>query len=237
MERTAVLQKTSHSEGIHSDAQQTHNPIFMNATEKRLDTLVRTSRGQWVHFIQMQLRGARARCTLARTLCQTGFGPSTSDSAAGNTACPRILNVAAQSTDSPCVTNGKMVAAAGRPAERPPRVPQRLPVNVGKLTMWVMKWILPANPTGYSPVGKPSTGCGEQHRRTNTNAGITGCEAHQNDGSNANATLIYSNTHDDPTAYTHTPSEARRRTCTIPTHGRHHGGTGAQRATVSGLSL
>jgi len=91
MERTAVLQKTSHSEGTHSDAQQTHNPIFMNVTEKRLDTLVRTSRGQWVHFIQMQLRGARARCTRARTLCQTGFGPSTGDSAAGNTACPRII--------------------------------------------------------------------------------------------------------------------------------------------------
>jgi len=69
------------------------------------------------------------------------------------------------------------------------------------------------------------------------NAGITGREAHQNDGSNANATPIYSNTHDDPQSYTHIPSETRRKTCTIPTPGRHHGGTGAQRATVSGPGL
>jgi len=62
-------------------------------------------------------------------------------------------------------------------------------------------------------------------------------EAHQNDESNANSTLIYSNTHDDPKAYTHVPSEARRRTCTIPTPGRHHWGTGAQRATRSGPGL
>ena len=71
----------------------------------------------------------------------------------------------------------------------------------------------------------------------NANAGITGREAHQNDGSNANATMIYSNTHDDPKAYSHIPSETRRRTCTIPTPWRYHGGTGTQRATVSGPGL
>jgi len=69
------------------------------------------------------------------------------------------------------------------------------------------------------------------------NAGITGREAHQNDGSSAHATMICSNTHDDPKAYTHIPSETRRRTCTIPTSRRHHGGSGTQRATVSGPGL
>jgi len=71
----------------------------------------------------------------------------------------------------------------------------------------------------------------------NANAGITGREAHQNDGSSAHATMICSNTHDDPKAYTHIPSETRRRTCTIPTPWRHHGGSGTQRATVSGPGL
>jgi len=66
---------------------------------------------------------------------------------------------------------------------------------------------------------------------------MTGREAHQNDGSNANATLIYSKSHDEPKACTHVPSETRRTTCTIPTPGRHHGRTGAQRATVSGPGL
>jgi len=47
------------------------------------------------------------------------------------------------------------------------------------------------------------------------NAGSTGREAHQNDRSNPNATLIYSNTRDDPKAHTHIPSDTRRRTCTI----------------------
>jgi len=98
-------------------------------------------------------------------------------------------------------------------------------------------WILSSKLMGYSPVGKPSTGCGAKHRRNNTNAWISGREAHQNEGSIANATLIYSNTHDDPKAYTHIPSETRRRTCTIPTPGRHNGGIGAQRATVSGPGL
>jgi len=46
--------------------------------------------------------------------------------------------------------------------------------------------------------------------------------------------MIYSNTHDDPKAYSHTPSETRRRSCTIPTSWRYHGRTGTQRATVSG---
>ena len=76
-----------------------------------------------------------------------------------------------------------------------------------------------------------------EQRRNNTNAWITGRGAPQNDRSNANATLIYSKTQDDPKAYTHIPSEARSRTCTIPTPGRHHGRTGAQRATVSGTGL
>jgi len=67
--------------------------------------------------------------------------------------------------------------------------------------------------------------------------GITGREAHKNDGSNADATMFYSNTHDDPKAYSHIPSEARRRTCTIPTPWRYHGGTGTQRAAVSGPGL
>jgi len=74
-------------------------------------------------------------------------------------------------------------------------------------------------------------------QRYYTNAGITGREAHQNDGSDANATMIYSNTHDDPKAYCHIPSEARPRTSTIPTPWRCHGGTGTQWATVSGLGL
>ena len=38
-------------------------------------------------------------------------------------------------------------------------------------------------------------------------------------------------------AFTNIPSEERSRTCTIPTPGRHHGGTGTQRATVSGTDL
>jgi len=38
-----------------------------------------------------------------------------------------------------------------------------------------------------------------------------------NAGPNANAMLIYSNTHDDHKANTHIPSETRRRTCTVPT--------------------
>jgi len=67
------------------------------------------------------------------------------------------------------------------------------------------------------PVRKPSTGCGSLRQSHNANAEITGREAHKNDGSNASATMIYSNTHDDPKAYSHIPSETRRRTCTIPT--------------------
>jgi len=97
--------------------------------------------------------------------------------------------------------------------------------------------ILPSQPTGYNPVGKPSTGFGTQRQSHNANSGITGREAHKNDGSNANATTIYSNTHDDPKAYSHIPSETRSRTCTIPTSWRYHGGTGTHRATVSGPGL
>ena len=70
--------------------------------------------------------------------------------------------------------------------------------------MW---WILPSQPTGYNPVGELSTGCGTLRQSHNANTGITGREAHKNDGSNANATMIYSNTHDDPKAYTHVPCE------------------------------
>jgi len=70
---------------------------------------------------------------------------------------------------------------------------------------------------GHGPIRNPSTGCGATQRRKNTRAWITGREAHQNAGTDANATLIYSNTHDDPIAYTHVPSETIRRTCTIPT--------------------
>jgi len=100
--------------------------------------------------------------------------------------------------------------------------------------MW---WTLPSQPTGYNPVGKPSTVCGMLRQSHNANAGITGREAHQKDGSNANATMICSNTHDDPKAYCHIPSETRRRTCTIPTPWGYHGGAGTQRATVSGPGL
>jgi len=49
--------------------------------------------------------------------------------------------------------------------------------------------------------------------------------------------MIYSNTHDDPKAYSHIPSETRHRTCTIPTPWPHNGGTDTQRATVSGPGL
>jgi len=63
----------------------------MNVSVKRLDTLVRTSRGQWVNFIHMDLGAARARCTRARTLRLTGFGPSKGSSAAGNRVCRRII--------------------------------------------------------------------------------------------------------------------------------------------------
>ena len=101
----------------------------------------------------------------------------------------------------------------------------------------ILLWILPSQPPGYNPVGKPSTGCGTLRQSHNANAGITGREAHKSDGSNANATTIYSNTHDDPKAYSHIPSETRRRTCTIPTRWRYHGGTGTQLATVSGPGL
>ena len=90
---------------------------------------------------------------------------------------------------------------------------------------------------GENPVGKPSTGCGALHQANDTNAGITGRQAHQNDGNNANATLMYSSTHDDPKAHTHIPSETRHKTRTIPTPGSYHAGTGAQRATVSGPGL
>ena len=66
---------------------------------------------------------------------------------------------------------------------------------------------------------------------------ITGRGAHQNDGSNANATLIYSKTHDVPNACTRIPSETRLRTCAVPTPGGNHGGTGAQWAAVSGTGI
>jgi len=65
--------------------------------------------------------------------------------------------------------------------------------------------MLLSQPTGYNPVGKPSTGCGAQRQKYNANAGITGREAHQNDESNSNATLNYSTTRDDPKAYTDIP--------------------------------
>ena len=70
-----------------------------------------------------------------------------------------------------------------------------------------------------------------------TDTGIPGREAHQTEGSNANAALIDSNRRDDPKAYPHVPSETRSKTCAIPTPGRYHGWTGAQRATVSGPGL
>ena len=88
-----------------------------------------------------------------------------------------------------------------------------------------LEWIVPPQPKAYNPVRKPSTGCGTLHQSHNANAGISGREAHKNDRSNANATIIYSNTHDDPKAYTYKPSETRRRTCTISTRRRYHGGT------------
>jgi len=52
--------------------------------------------------------------------------------------------------------------------------------------------------------------------RKNTNARFSGRRAHQIAGINANATLIYSSTHDD-LKKTHIPSETRSRTCAIPT--------------------
>ena len=73
-----------------------------------------------------------------------------------------------------------------------------------------------------------------EQRRNNTKAWIVGRGAHQSDRSNSNATLIYSKTKDELEAYTRMPSEERSRACTIQTPGRHYGGTGAQRATISG---
>ena len=49
--------------------------------------------------------------------------------------------------------------------------------------------------------------------------------------------MIYSTTHDDPKAYSYVLSETRHMTSTIPTPWRYHGGTGTQRATVSGPGL
>jgi len=63
----------------------------------------------------------------------------------------------------------------------------------------------PQSRRGISAVGNPSTGCEAEQRRNNRNACITGRGAHQNSGSNANATLIYSKTQDDLKAYTHIP--------------------------------
>jgi len=107
--------------------------------------------------------------------------------------------------------------------------------------MWArqtaLQSLLPSNPTGFSPFEKPSTGCGAERCRNNTNAWITGREAHHNAGSSANATLIYSKTQDEPKTYTHIPSEAGSKTCTIPTPGCHHGGTSTQLATVSVTGL
>ena len=79
--------------------------------------------------------------------------------------------------------------------------------------------------------GKPSTGCGATQRRKNTNAWITGREAHQNAGTNANATLIYSLKQVDPSTHTHIPSGEEKR-AHEPCQRDGHGGTGAQRATV-----
>jgi len=42
----------------------------------------------------------------------------------------------------------------------------------------VLLWFLTAKPTGQDPVRKPRTGCGATQRRKNTNAWITGREAH-----------------------------------------------------------
>ena len=63
--------------------------------------------------------------------------------------------------------------------------------NVLELAFWWLEWILPSQPTGYILVGKPSTGCGTLRQSHIANAGITGRKAHQNYGSNANATMIY----------------------------------------------
>lgn len=98
-------------------------------------------------------------------------------------------------------------------------------------------WILSSKPTGFIPVGKPSTECGAEQRRIITDAWITGRGAHQNDKSNASATLIHSKTPDYPKTYTHIPSEEKRRTSTMLTPGRHNGGTGTHRATISGAGL
>jgi len=80
-----------------------------------------------------------------------------------------------------------------------------------------MLWFLPSQPTGQDPVGEPSTGSGATHRRKNTNAWITGREPHQNAGTNANATLIYSLKQADQGTHTHKPSAEAERTRTQPT--------------------
>jgi len=69
---------------------------------------------------------------------------------------------------------------------------------------------------GKTPSENPSTGCGATQRRKSTNAWITGREAHQNAGTNANATLIYSCKQADPEAHTHIPSEDAWRAKTRP---------------------
>ena len=52
----------------------------------------------------------------------------------------------------------------------------------------------------------------KEHKRLDHRGGV-----HQNAGTHANATLIYSSMHDNPKSYTHIPSETRCRTCSIPT--------------------
>ena len=85
---------------------------------------------------------------------------------------------------------------------------------------------------GARPRQKPtgSTRFRATQRRQNTNAWITGREAHKNARTNANATLIYSLKQVDPSTLTLRSREARRAHETCSRGG--HGGTGAQRATV-----
>ena len=58
--------------------------------------------------------------------------------------------------------------------------------------------------------------CRATQRRKNTNAWITGREAHQNAGTNANATLIYSWKQADPEKHTHVPYGNAQRAQTLP---------------------
>ena len=95
----------------------------------------------------------------------------------------------------------------------------------------------PQSRRGIAPSEIPAQDVDQNRGETTRAPGSPGAKRTRTTEVKQNATLIYSNTHYDSKAYTHIPSETIRRTCTIPTPGRHPERTGAQRATVSGLVL